>query len=306
MSGNGNAGFTADTLPCLGVGASLSLQTRPDPAALVRTRRGPSFIEYAGNVSFPFVRDDVERIREAGAPVLFHPSYINFCGTFPNEPGWLAETAAHLAAVGSPWFAQDCAYCFWGPTPGYSTQLGFFLPPIFNEASLARAIERVREVQAAIPLPVAVEPPPVTFVVGRMRALPFFGALATAADSAVLLDAGHLVSWEMATGLSLEPDLAGFPVERVVELHIAGGRIEHDGAAAVYVDAHECPIVDATWRMLELLLPRLPCLRAVCFECEGASEATVLAALARIRHAVVASSASTALVLRAKAELRGA
>src|SRR5690349_9122777 len=96
-----------DALPCLGVGASLSLQTRPDPAELVRAPGGPSFIEYAGNATLEAVADDVARIRGAGAPVLFHPSYVNFCGSFPNAPAWLDETARHIEAVGSPWFAQD-------------------------------------------------------------------------------------------------------------------------------------------------------------------------------------------------------
>jgi hypothetical protein len=38
-----------------------------------------------------------------------------------------------LARVNSAWFAQDCAYCFWQAGQSYSTQLGYFIPPILNE-----------------------------------------------------------------------------------------------------------------------------------------------------------------------------
>ena len=82
-----------DALPTLGVGASLSLSAQPDPVALVQAVGGPSFVEYAGRVDVEEVSSEVERIRAAGAPVLFHPSYINFCGSFPNARNWLDATA---------------------------------------------------------------------------------------------------------------------------------------------------------------------------------------------------------------------
>ena len=101
-----------DALPVLGLGASLSLAARPDPARLVTLEGGPAFVEYAGLADVDAVVEEVARIQDAGAPVLFHPSYINFCGSFENDPAWLEATARHVAIVGSPWFAQDCAYCF--------------------------------------------------------------------------------------------------------------------------------------------------------------------------------------------------
>lgn len=48
-----------------------------------------------------------------------------------------------------------------------------FLPPILNEVSLQLAIERVQEVQAFMSVPVAIEPPPMTFMVGTMPLMTF-------------------------------------------------------------------------------------------------------------------------------------
>ena len=285
-------------LPTLGVGASLSLSAQPDPVALVQAVGGPSFVEYAGRVDVEEVSSEVERIRAAGAPVLFHPSYINFCGSFPNARNWLDATARHIETVGSPWFAQDCAYCFWQEGPGYSTQLGYFIPVILNEESLQHAIERVREVEAVVPVVVAIEPPPMAFTVGRMPLFSFFGELARQADSAILLDMGHLVSYEMASGRRVREALADLPRERVIEVHIAGGRLEPGRSGMIYVDSHEREIQEPTWRMLDDMLPELPNVKAVCFECEGVTEATVLATLRRLREVVRRRSASPALVAR--------
>jgi len=255
-------------------------------------------VEYAGRADVDEVSAEVGRVRAAGVPVLFHPSYINFCGSFPNARHWLDATARHIASVGSPWFAQDCAYCFWQEGPGYSTQLGYFIPVILNSESLQRAVLRVREVQAVVPAVVAIEPPPMTFAVGRMPLFSFFGEVARQADCAILLDMGHLVSYEMASGHRVREALADLPRERVIEVHVAGGRIEPGQAGNIYIDSHERDIQQQTWDMLEDMLPELPNVKAVCFECEGVGEAAVLATLRRVRDVVRRRSANPALVAR--------
>lgn len=285
-----------DSLPTLGVGASLSLSADPDPVALACSAGGPSFIEYAGQVDVESVIAEVTRVTATGTPVLFHPAYINFCGSFANSQLWLEQTAHHIETVKSPWFAQDLAYSFWQGGPGYSTQLGNFLPPILNQNSLELAITRIGEVQAAIPAIVAIEPPPMTFVVGSMPLFRFFGELATATDCAILLDMGHLVSYEMASGNRVTDALPALPCERVIEVHIAGGRLEPGTTTPIYVDAHESAILDQTWQMFTTLLPLLPNLKAVCYECEGVSEQTVINTLKKIRRLVRQHSSSPSLI----------
>ncbi len=285
-----------EKLPALGLGASLSLSSLPDPVKLVEAKGGPGFVEYAGQVDVARVTAEVERVKQTGVPVLFHPSFINFCGSYANNTTWLETTAEHIQAVGSPWFAQDCAYCFWQEGPGYSTQLGYFIPPILNEQSLQLAIQRVKEVQAVVPVTVAIEPPPLSFVAGTMHLFTFFGELARACDCAILLDMGHLVSYEMASARKLDEAFADFPFERVVEVHVAGGKLRKGESGPIYIDAHESSILDQTWAMLDNILPLLPHVKAVCYECEGVDEATVLKTLARIRTVLLAKSGSHELL----------
>ena len=282
-------------LPVLGVGASLSLSAKPDPVSLVQKQQGPSFVEYAGLADVDQVIDEVSRIRATGKSVLFHPSYINFCGSYQNSENWLKATAHHIEQVGSPWFAQDCAYCFWQDSPGYSSQFGYFIPPILNKTSLALAIDRVKEVQDIVPVTVAIEPPPVSFVIGTIPVFSFFGEIADQTDCALLLDMGHLVSYEMANGQAVTDALSDLPAQRVVEVHIAGGRIKQGETGPIYIDAHECQIQQQTWNMLDEMLPKLPNLKAVCFECEGVDEKTVMITLKRIRKTVNEKSSNPEL-----------
>ncbi len=282
-------------LPVLGVGASLSLSAEPDPVSLAQKEQGPSFVEYAGLADVEQVIDEVSRIRATGKSVLFHPSYINFCGSYQNSKNWLKATAHHIEQVGSPWFAQDCAYCFWQESPGYSSQFGYFIPPILNKTSLALAIDRVKEVQDAVPVTVAIEPPPVSFVIGTMPVFSFFGEIADQTDCALLLDMGHLVSYEMANGQLVTDALTDLPAQRVVEVHIAGGRIKQSETGPIYIDSHEYEIQQQTWKMLDTMLPKLPNLKAVCFECEGVDEKVVMSTLKRIRKTVIQKSSNPEL-----------
>lgn len=282
-------------LPTLGIGASLSLSAKPDPVSLVNTAGGPAFVEYAGLVDVGSVIHEVTNIRNAGANILFHPSYINFCGSWKNSTQWLSTTADHIAQVKSPWFAQDCAYCFWQDGPGYSSQYGFFIPPILNKSSLESAIARVKEVQSIVPVIVAIEPPPVSFVAGTIPVFEFFGEIADQADCAILLDMGHLVSYEMATGKAVSDTISKLPCERVIEVHIAGGKIKRLDPGPVYIDAHESTIQKETWEMFDNMLPHLHNVKAVCYECEGVSENTVLPVLDRIRTIVKSKSSSQTL-----------
>ena len=100
----------------------------------------------------------------------------------------------------------------------------------------------------------------------------------------------------MASGNEIEDELNELPRERVIEVHVAGGLVKQSETGPVYVDAHERGIVDETWQMFEAMLPELPSVKAVCFECENVNENTVLTTLKRIRKMVQASSASQNLV----------
>lgn len=290
-------------LPVLGVGASLSFGAEPDPVALAAMPGGPSFIEYAGPVQHTFMRGPLEQLRRLGVPLLYHPSCLNLCGPYPNPPGWLAAVNAHVRAVESAWLAQDVATCFIGDEPGYSIGLGYFLPPIFTRASLDEAVERVGEVRALVRAPLLLEPAPLTFLVGDMDSLAWLGALAERTDCGLLLDAGHLVSHNLAAGRPAEAPPEGLPLERVIEVHLAGGVLRERGGRRYYIDAHELPVLPETRAVFGELLRLCPNLRALCVECEGAAAQTVLPALRRVRERAALSAANPLLREKARAEL---
>lgn len=287
----------------LGVGASLSFGVEPDPVALAESPGGPSFIEYAGTVDHRLYAEATSRLKSRGTPVLYHPSCLNLCGPHPNPPAWLASVDEHVRAVGSAWLAQDVATCFVGDTPGYSIQLGYFVPPVLTRDALEEAVERVMEVRHAVHAPLLLEPAPVTFVAGELDIFTWLGELATRTGCGLLLDAGHVVSHQLVAGRELTEGLERLPLERVVEVHVAGGVIEEHEGRRYYKDAHELPILPETWSVFRHLLEHAPNLKAVCVECEGAVSGSVLPMLRKTRERVAQGAVNEALRLKAREEL---
>ena len=292
------AGFAESLkhLPVLGVGASLSLGTEPDPVVLARNPQGPDFIEYAGAVDVSVYQQEIQALQKANIPLLYHPSCLNLCGPWPNPAPWLNRVNAHVSQVASAWLAQDVAICFAGETPGYSIDLGYFIPPILTRETLLQAQERVLEVREHVKAPLLLEPAPVTCVVGDMNIYEWLSELARSTDCGLLVDAGHLVSHQLAMGrdrLSLCAGLDAIAWDRVVEVHVAGGVIQRHPQYEdknYYLDAHDLPVLDETWQIFRYVLQQAPVLRAVCFECENADMSSILWMLSQVRERVAAGT----------------
>ena len=288
----------AQQLPVLGVGASLSFGVEPDPVALARSEGGPDFIEYAGAVDPRPMAPAIQALHAEGIPVLYHPSCLNLCGPWPNPPAWVKAVDRHVQTVGSAWLAQDVSVCFVGDTPGYSIQLGYFVPPERTEAGLIEAIARVREVRDRVGAPLLLEPAPATFRWGDIPMLEWLDRLCDATGCGMLLDAGHVLSHQLLEG---GDPLAAVDLRRVFELHVAGGILHDTPAGLRYQDAHELPIQPEVWDTFLRLLRSCPNLKAVCVECEGAAAHTVLPVLARVRQAVAIHARSEGLRARLRA-----
>ncbi len=291
----------AQSLPVLGVGASLSFGVEPDPIALATAAGGPDFIEYAGAADPNPIRPSVEKLRSMGVPVLYHPSCLNLCGPWQNPKSWVAAVDRHVRTVQSAWLAQDVSVCFVGDNPGYSIQLGYFVPPERTEAGLVEAIARVREVRDHVGAPLLLEPAPASFRWGDLPMLQWLDRLCEATGCGMLLDAGHVLSHAVLEGAD---PLDGIRLDRVFEVHVAGGILHQTAAGVRYQDAHELPIQPEVWEVFLRLLRGCSNLKAVCVECEGAAAHTVLPVLARVRQAVAIHAANEDLRARVRASER--
>jgi uncharacterized protein (UPF0276 family) len=129
---------------------------------------------------------------------------------------------------------------------------------------VATVAANVAELRRALPgLPLLLENIAYPFALpgAEMSEADFVRAVIEETDAGLLLDLENVHANARNHGYDPIEHLESLPLERVVEVHLAGG-VERDGA---YVDSHTNPVPEASWSLLQWLSPRAP-IRAVVIE----------------------------------------
>jgi uncharacterized protein len=287
-----------DRIPIHGLGLSVDVYS-PDLVSLLAdlTRRQvlPMYLEvfHATSRALAAVRHHTD------LPLPYHGE-----GLWVTQPGAESDPlfqeearalASHLALLRSAWSNHECATKH---IAGYS--FGTYLPPLYTASSADVVAKNINMVQAIFDQRAALpgggsplfllEMPPLTFFVAGSLSIPaYFRRVIDQAACGLVLDVGHLWTvyryshaWRtQPLGQFVDEFLSDFPVERVVEIHVAGLAI-HESLAATgaaldgeevhlpprWTDAHAAPIPPVLFEMLDRILRcgRLEHLRGIALE----------------------------------------
>jgi uncharacterized protein (UPF0276 family) len=216
-----------------------------------RTVEGPPHFHVDGDV--------LDHLEGLPGRKLIHSVGTPVGGTVAPDPEQLALLARMVERFGSPWASDHLSY---NQTPEFAT--GFFLPPRQTREGVAVVTRSIRAIQDALGVPVAVETG-VNYLRPRGEELSdgaFVAAVAEAADCGLLLDMHNVFTNALNGRQPVDEFLAAIPLERVWEVHLAGG-MELDG---FWLDAHSGAIPDPLFAICETVVPRLPNLAAIMFE----------------------------------------
>jgi uncharacterized protein (UPF0276 family) len=270
-------------LPRLGIGISTEFGARAagglDPVALRRERPDlVAFLEIGVDVERGIDGDARAWLAE-GWPTTFHFLDLNLEEPEDLDHDWVGAAGALASELGAAWMCGDAGLWHVGPRDrGH----GVLLPPVLTAASadsLAAGVRALRERSGFEVLP---ENPPAHVYLGDLHLLDYFARVCDSADCGMLLDAAHLAIYQRARGGAPLDGLDGFPLERVVELHVAGAS-EFAHADRTFVDDDHSPLpLPDTWKILEAVLPRARNLRALVYECERNRSAQVIPVFERL------------------------
>ena len=201
----------------------------------------------------------------------------------------VGEMVAQLNSMQSLWLNHECAM---KQMAGYS--FGTYVPPLYTPLSAGVVADNIATVQQTMdrqgrradgtsPLFLLELPPLTYFAAGTIPIPHFFRLVTTAVSCGLVLDIGHLWTVYRYTAVCrqiplerfVREFLEEFPLERVVEIHVAGlachesvGESEQSEGLPEWIDAHAAPIPSILFTMLEQVLahPNLVSLRAVALE----------------------------------------
>ncbi len=270
-------------LPKLGVGISTEFQAREQGGldALALRAAHPELVHFL-EVGADLERgvDDQTRAWVArGWPTTYHFLDVNLEEPEDVDDAWVEDTAALARELGAAWLCGDAGLWHVGPRErGH----GVLAPPVLEPDSADEMAHGVRTLRERAGFEVLPENPPAHAYVGRMHLCEYYARVVDAADSGMLLDVAHLAVFQHVAGHEPLDGLDDFPLERVVEVHVAGGT-PFDWRGRTFVeDDHGTHMLPATWQILEHVLPRATNLRAIVFEGERNTIEEVVPVFARL------------------------
>jgi uncharacterized protein len=222
------------------------------------------FYEYGSDLERG-LDEGVRRWAAAGRPVTYHFLDINLEEQADLDENWLRRTKALASEINAAWLCGDAGRWHFGLRErGH----GMLLPPILCRESARETAANIRQIEAETGLVCLPENPPAVIYLGDLHILDYFALVAEQADCGVLLDCAHLAIFQHMRNLSPRTALDNFPLDRIVEMHVAGGALAEVDGYPYIEDNHAPEPLPATLEILEYVVPRAPNLKAIVFECE--------------------------------------
>lgn len=188
-------------------------------------------------------------------PLVTHGLTMSLGAESPPSDGYLDELSAEIRRVGSPWHSDHLCLSTAG-----ELVLHELLPlPLWPEVA-SRAAQRVRGLEERLGVPLLVEN--ISFYAHparpRMTEAEFLRAVLLEADCGLLLDVNNVYVNAQNHGYDAQEFIRSLPLERVIEIHVAGYTRLPEGhlAAEMLLDTHGAPVSDPVKELLAFTLER--------------------------------------------------
>jgi uncharacterized protein len=238
------------SLPTLGVGLGFREPFRGD---LFLARDRVDFLEVTADHYFDA---SPEKERELALladhfTLIPHGLSLSLGSAEGLDPVYLGKFARLVQRLKPPWWSEHVAF-----TKAGGVDVGHLAPVPFSIEALDVLEANVAEAGRAIETPLIVEN--ITYVVAmpgaEMGEAEFLDRLTERTGCGLLLDVTNLHTNAVNHGFDPLEVLDRLPLDRVVQLHFAGGEW-HDGRL---VDSHARPAPPEVWELLDEVIARAP------------------------------------------------
>ena len=256
------------SLPLLGVGfvfaPGLEPLLSPGNAQLNVVEIEPQTLWTRGSPEVPHIPHGiVEWLRGLPFAKIVHGVGAPVAGTVQAPAEFVTGFARSTRELGAHWASEHLSFNRVSGMHGVQ-DTGLLLPPLQTDAGVQVAASNVLKMKRALQVPFAIETP-VSYLRPRSGELPdgeFLARVVDQADCGILLDLHNLWANERNGRQPVAEFLDSIPLERVWEIHVAGG-FERKG---FWLDAHSGAVPNEVLEIAADLVPRLPNLRALIFE----------------------------------------
>jgi uncharacterized protein (UPF0276 family) len=191
-------------------------------------------------------------------PVLPHSVSLSVGTAHPADDTFLAAVDRAVSAAGVPWHSDHLCY---SRVPDVDTVA--LVPIAFSEEMVEVVAANVRRVRELIPLPLLLENIAYYYRTpgGTMDEATFIRRVVERADVGLLLDVTNLALNARNNRYDARRFIDQLPLDRVWQLHIAGGKPYRD----IILDTHSEAVPPDVFDLVEYVLQRAP-VRAIILE----------------------------------------
>lgn len=211
-----------------------------------------NFLVEDDGVFLPMGGERRRRLRaiQARYPILTHGLALSLGGEDPLDEALLAGIAALQPTLGSPHHSDHLCW-----SSAHGVHLHELLPLPFTPASARHVAARVRRARAALAQPFAVENVSayLRHADDVWREAEWVSEIVERAEAHLLLDVNNVLVNALNFGTDPVEDLLRFPLERVLQIHVAGYRRD---APDLVVDTHGAAMDPRVLELLAIALPR--------------------------------------------------
>ena len=242
-------------LPILGVGLGFRAPFRSD---LFASQEQVDFLEITADHYMDASPEKERELDLLAAHFRLIPHGLNLSlGTAEGvDPVYLDKLASLMDRLQPPWWSEHIAFTQAGGIP-----IGHLVPLPFTREAVEVLCQNVATVRRRIQAPLLLEN--ITYTVSlpgsEMSEAEFIAEVLERTDCGLLLDVTNLYTNAMNYGYDPGEFLNRLPLERVAQLHFAGGHWRND----VLIDSHAHRTPPEVWSRMAEVLARAPVKAAV-------------------------------------------
>jgi len=183
-------------------------------------------------------------------PIVTHGLTLSIGAIAEPDGAYLAALKAEVTRLGSPWHSDHVCFSSSG-----GRVLHELMPLKFSRENAVRVADRARRVEDFLERPFALEN--ITYYAHpgkpELSELEFLNEVLARSNAGLLLDVNNAYVNARNHGFDAREFIAGLPLDRVVEIHVAGHEALADG---LLLDTHGAPTPDPVLELLEWTLLR--------------------------------------------------
>jgi uncharacterized protein (UPF0276 family) len=235
---------------CLGAGLSYRAEIH---GAIAKHLREIDFLEIVTDHLAGARPEQLDRLSAllGSAPLVARSTRMSLGSALPVPSEYIETTSQVARALRCLWIGEDLSYC---RAPG--CDVGEPVPLWPTEETLEILIRNVLRAKAVLGVPLLLQNVTHYYRLpgADMSEAELLTRALEATDSGLLLDIHHLHIDSLNLGFDPYSFLSEIPLERVVQVHLAGGQ----PIVGMVVDRHGTSVHADVWRLLEYVVRRSP------------------------------------------------